>query len=272
MYEMQCSRCQEWTCWESGTKYEAEEGNGNTSRFAEAILFLIRLVLCGCGEAGYREVCAALGMRGFTKSTNISYFYRFYWATDTLWNQPKALVQTRLRVLGTWGALVGLFGGGWLHRGYASRHGSAAIVCAQTGCIAWIGHRSKDLSFFGREQHVGSSSMMETEILTVLVAEAVDDKAKIEGLVADADSGTQNIIAGAGIQCMRCCNYGGKNFGNAGINFGKNGAAVCSCEVKQTTAGVNFKSGEKKPKRITTSLNSEERAGCFWCRNGELCF
>ena len=148
-------------------------------------------------------------------------------------SQAKCHEYLKSQAVGGFDAIVGLFDGAWLHRGYASQHGSAAIVDVTVGCILWLGHRSKDPSKFGRRKHLMSSGMMEVCILHDLLDEAEKDGANISTLVADADTGIRNAVAAHKISLARCCNHGGKNAGNKGIEIGK-AHPTCDCAVKLT--------------------------------------
>jgi len=247
--------------WESGTFYEAVVGDFRTARYAEATLLLIGTMFAGGGQTNYEEVCNAVGLQGFSEKCNRSYFWRFYNAAEALMKESQAKCHEYLKsqAVGGFDAIVGLFDGGWLHRGYASQHGSAAIVDVTVGCILWLGHRSKDPSKFGRRKHLMSSGMMEVCILHDLLEEAKKDGATISTLVADADTGIRNAVAAHKISLARCCNHGGKNAGNKGIEIGK-AHPTCDCAVRLTQKGQPYKTGDRLHLKITIPIAKKVQA------------
>jgi hypothetical protein len=123
----------------------------------------------------------------------------------------------------------------------------------------FLKHKSKDKSNFGREPHPMSSGMMEVVALEKCLAEAKEMDVNISRLVADADAGIKAKVKAHGIPRARCCNHGGKNSGNAGIEIGKNNSC-CDCPVKLTKSGKPYKSGAKEHLPITKDIASRVQA------------
>ena len=186
--------------FETGTRYLAVEGDDRTARYAESTLLIVGILFSGSGEIGYQEVCNALGMYGFSAESNYHYFWRLYHAAEEVVKESMTICHDRMKSEKRWEKLIGLFDGMWLHRGYASQHGSSAILDLATGCILFLCHKSKDKSKFGRVPHNMSSSMMEITGLDEMLDLAAVLKAKFSLIAADADSGTQKTITDRGIK------------------------------------------------------------------------
>ena len=139
-----------------------------------------------------------------------------------------------------------------------SQHGSAAIVDVSLGCILWIGHRSKDKSKYGREQHTKTSGMMEVFILQDLIKQAEKDGARFDMIVADADAGINKVATDAGIPLARCCNHGGKNVGKRGIQLGIN--CACACPIKKNADGSDNKLKKRVHNKITIGIAKKVQA------------
>lgn len=184
VFTLKCGKGHE-DIFETGTRHMAEEGDERTRRYQEATFAIIGTIFAGGGEIGYQEVCRALGMHGFSESTNSRYFWRLYHAAETLMQEPVEKSHERAKELGQWLSIVGLFDGAWLHRGYASQHGSSAIVDYRIGCILFMNHKSKDKSHFDRKPHEMSSGMMEVTGLGEMLDEAAGMGAKFSLMVAD---------------------------------------------------------------------------------------
>ena len=116
--------------------------DGRKTRYVEATLLKISTIFAGIGQAGYVEIIPALGVSGFCETTNIRFDEKLYKAAKQLWSESKSLCYFRLKSEGRFGKIVGLFDGAWLHRGYASRHGSASVIDVDSGCNLWTGHIS----------------------------------------------------------------------------------------------------------------------------------
>jgi len=190
--------------------------------------------------------------------------YRWYNACEKLKNESLEAVHRNLARENAFKDMVGLFDGAWLHRGHDSQHGSAAVVDVRSGAVLFAHHRSKDKSHFGRVPHDMSSGMMEVSILTQILEESEKKGAKFKMMVADADVGLRSVIRGAGIRLARCCNHGGKNLANAGINIGKVDGA-CDCPIRMTKAKPGepsrpFTDGTKAHSKITIDVAKKAQA------------
>ena len=78
-------------------------------------------------------------------------------------------------------------------------------------------------------------------------------------IVVNADAGIKAVVKVHSIPLTRCCNHGGKNAGNAGIEIGKNNSC-CNCTVKLTKSGKPYKSGAKEHLPITKDIASRVQA------------
>jgi hypothetical protein len=178
VFALQCGTCKVDDLWESGTHYQADVYDDRTARYAEATLLYIGILFGGGGNTSYEEICSALGLNGFSEKCNRGYFWRLYHAAETVMKESQELCHSFLDQQTKHGFqnIVGLFDGAWLHRGYGSQHGSAAIVDVNFGFILWLGHKSKDTSLYGRVPHKMSSGMMEVVILGDLLVQAKGPK------------------------------------------------------------------------------------------------
>ena len=254
VFEMRCSQCDEVTYFETGTYYQAEENDYRTGRYEEATLLEIGNMFGGGGVMDYQELGNALGMSVFSERTQHRYFWRYYHAAEQLWKEVQDICHQRLKDEGRWDKIIGLFDGGWLHRGYASPHGSGAIVDVQTGMILWLGHKSTDESKFGNKKHIMSSGMMEVVICEEQIEAALAAGAKFLMIVADADAGIQGLINKMNIKLGRCCNHGGKNIGNKGMEIGKDHAGCCCPIKKRVSDGEDYVTGEKEHVRVSDDI------------------
>ena len=235
--------------FESRTYYQADDKDFRTGRYAEATLLVIGLIFAGCGFAGYEEVCAATGLLGWSWKSCYRYFWRFYYAAEDLWADSKQRLISNLESENRLHSVIGLFDGGWLHRGYASQHGSAAIVDTVSGAVNNRPGKAHD-----EQWNDGSCSLDE------LLEEAKEDGAEFQMLVADADAGVRETVTKHGITLARCTNHGGKNAGNAGIEIGK-GNQTCNCPVKQKAdCSGPYKSGGRSHKKITKDIAKRVQA------------
>jgi hypothetical protein len=136
IFNLVCTRNPEHKSYfETGTYYQADDKDFRTGRYAEATPLVIGLIFAGCGFAGYEEVCAATGLFGWSWKSYYGYFWRFFYAAQDLWADSKQRLISNLESENRLHSVIGLFDGGWLHRGYASHHGSAAIVDTVTGAV-----------------------------------------------------------------------------------------------------------------------------------------
>ena len=100
-------------------------------------------------------------MNGYSRKAQSKYFWNYYNAAEELWKEVQQKCHQRIKQLGYWDSILGLYDGCWLHRGYSSQHGSGAIVDVKSGMILWRGDKSKDKSKFDRPPHAMSSGFME---------------------------------------------------------------------------------------------------------------
>ena len=121
-------------------------------------MLLIGTLFDGGGETSYIELCNSVGMHGFSSTTNKKYFRHWHHAAEELWKTSQKRCLAEMERAGRSQDLVLLFDGSWLHRGYASQHGTSALIDVVTGCILFLKHESKDKSRFGREPHKISSA------------------------------------------------------------------------------------------------------------------
>jgi len=252
---IECTVCADQVVWQSGTEFLGTKGDFRSRRYAEATLLHIGCLLGGVSEAGYNEVCAASGINGFAHGTLYQYGDKYFKAAETLMQESCATARQIFKVsdhFKTLGEFVGLYDGAWMHRGYASHHGSGAMVDTFSGMIIFLGHLSKDKSQFEKIKWLHSSSAMETEILQRILKEAETLGIKFKIIVGDADASTQKVVNESGAKCGRCCNHGGKNLGNQAIKCGK--ITSCNCPVKRNADGTPSKLKTKVHKAITVDV------------------
>jgi hypothetical protein len=243
--------------WGSGTEFESTPGDGRSRKFAESQLLQIGCLLGGAGESGYNEVCMSTGISGYSHKALYYQFNSFYEAALQVRRESCAIarkIYESSQAFKDVGGYVGLYDGAWLHRGYASQHGSGAMVECSTGMVVFAEHLSKDPSQFG-SKWLHSSSAMETDILQQILAQAKDLRVNFKIIVGDADASTQKVVTDSGAACGRCCNHGGKNLGKHAMAIGK--IKDCNCPTKLRADGTPTKNGTKDHRNITDAMGKK---------------
>lgn len=253
---LECTKCGDKVAWASGTPYTPPGADGRSVKFAEATLLQIGMILGGASEATYGEVCASTGIDGFTHRSIYGQFDRIFDAALKLQQESCDLareVYEESEIFEKLQGYVGLYDGAWLHRGYASHHGSGAMVETSTGMVVYVKHLSKDLSNYeDLDKWLHSSSAMETESLQRILADAKRDGVTFLIIVGDADASTQKVVKDSGAKPGRCCNHGGKNLGKHAMVIGK--LTNCSCPVKKKADGGTYKKATKDHRPITDGM------------------
>ena len=270
------------------------------SRPRETMNLLVSTLLIGIGYQGYKDLCMAQQLKPVSNKTYDRMLTYVMPKIEKLAQETVQLVRYLIVRYGDYmdGSIEHMIFTHdffWLTRGHFSHNGTGTICDLHSaGVIAYRHYTQRDDKLSDAPTYDGTSKSMDAKSLESMLEEAIewieecvpklleelgdDTVPSLDGVVLDGDASTNPIVRARheaierkaaeaqktnycnNMHPIPCCNHLAKNAGKAAYEIGHRLHRTCSCSIKQTLDGEDYKSGQREHRGLNEESDAQVKA------------